>query len=170
MAQTRDAFLHAGLPVEVISVGGTHHGARMHAIEVATEIRPGTYVYNDRNTIQAGSCGEEDCAASVLVTVVSTHDTWAVIDGGSKTFSADAHLCGGFGLVRGRPDLVFERMSEEHGILTWPQSGQPLLVGERLAIIPNHICPVVNLHDAAIGVRAGRFERLIGIDGRGKSQ
>ncbi len=142
----------------------------MHAVEGATEIRPGTYIYNDRNTLQAGSCDEAECAATVLTTVVSAHESWAVIDGGSKTFSSDPHLLGGFGLAPDRPDLTFERMSEEHGIITWPDGSRPLRVGEHVRIIPNHICPVVNLHDVAFGMRGGRLERLIPTAGRGRSQ
>jgi D-serine deaminase-like pyridoxal phosphate-dependent protein len=170
LARTRDALAREGLTPEVISVGGTHHGARMPEIDVATEIRPGTYVYNDRNTLLAGSCTVDECAASVLVTVVSAHESRAVIDGGSKTFSSDPSPFGGYGLVKGHPDLVFERMSEEHGVLVWPPGTLPLRVGERLEVIPNHICPVVNLHDAAYGLRGGQVERVIVTDGRGRSR
>jgi D-serine deaminase-like pyridoxal phosphate-dependent protein len=170
LAQTRDILVRAGLAPEAISLGGTHHSARMEQLGLGTEIRPGTYIYNDRNTVIAGSCDEADCAASVLVTVVSAHETWAVIDGGSKTFTFDQSHLGGFGIVRGWPEIVFERMSEEHGILTWSGRTPLLRVGERLQIIPNHICPVINLHDASYGVRRGQVERIIRTDGRGKVQ
>ena len=170
LLSTRDVLSQQGLPTGVISVGGTHHGARMTAIEGATDIRPGTYIYNDRNTLLAGSCALGDCAAAVLVTVISAHDTWGVIDGGSKTFSSDTSVHGGFGLVKGRPDLIFERMSEEHGILTWASGGEPLRVGDRLEIIPNHICPVVNLHNDGYGLRGGYIERVITTDARGRLQ
>jgi D-serine deaminase-like pyridoxal phosphate-dependent protein len=170
MIETRDALVHAGLAPRVISLGGTHHSVRMARIGPATEIRPGIYIYNDRNTLLAGSCVEADCAASILVTVVSAHDTWAVIDGGSKTFSSDLSHRGGFGLVRGHPEIVFERMTEEHGILTWPGHTPLLRVGERLQIIPNHICPAINLHDASYGIRQGQVERVIRTDARGKVQ
>lgn len=163
-------LVQAGLCVDVVSVGGTHHGARLTYLDAATEIRPGTYVYNDRNTLLAGSCTLEDCAASILVTVISTHATWAVIDAGSKTFSSDPSPFGGFGDVKEHPDLRFERMSEEHGILSWPVGNAPLRVGDRLEVIPNHICPVVNLHDAAYGLRAGQIERILPTDARGQSR
>ena len=169
LARTRDALCRQGLSPDMISVGGTHHGARMGAIGLATEVRPGTYIYNDRNTMLAGSCREQDCAATVLVTVVSAHDTRAVVDGGSKTFSSDSSTFGGYGLVKERPDITFDRMSEEHGVLVWPRGARPLRVGERVEIIPNHICPTVNLHEVAFGLRDGAVERVIRTDGRGKT-
>ncbi len=52
-------------------------------------MRPATYVYNDLNTYYQGVCRLEDCAARVVVTVVSTAVAGrAMIDGGSKTLSS----------------------------------------------------------------------------------
>jgi D-serine deaminase-like pyridoxal phosphate-dependent protein len=164
----RDALAREGLRPQAVSVGGSHHAARMDRIEGATEIRPGTYVYNDRNTLLAGSCREADLAASVLVTVVSRGAGWAVVDGGSKAFSSDPSPAGGHGLVLGRPGWQLERMSEEHGIVTWPAAAAAPAVGERLRIVPNHVCATVNLHDEAYGVRGGRVDRMIAIAGRGR--
>lgn len=170
LAAERERLGREGLAPEVVSVGGTHHGARMAAIAGATEIRPGTYVYNDRNTLLLGSCEESQLAASVVVTVVSVNAGWAVVDGGSKTFSSDPSPAGGHGLVPGRPELSLARMSEEHGVLTWPDGARPLRVGERLRIVPNHICATVNLHDRVAQVRGGQVERLVAVAGRGRLQ
>jgi D-serine deaminase-like pyridoxal phosphate-dependent protein len=170
IAGERERLAAAGLGPSVVSVGGTHHGARMKRIAGATDIRPGTYVYNDRNTLAAGSCRTEELAAVVLVTVVSTNATWAVVDGGSKTFSSDPSPLGGFGLVVERPELRLERMSEEHGVLAWPEGARPLAVGERLAIVPNHICATVNLHDRVYLHRGGLVEEVLPVAGRGRLQ
>lgn len=170
LAESRDLLEQAGLAPAVISVGGTHHAARMEEIPLATEIRPGTYVYNDRATLLADSCTEGQCAATVLVTVVSKSEGWAVVDGGSKAFSSDAHRAGGHGLVKAHPEWSLDRLSEEHGVLTWSDDVDGPDIGERLQIIPNHICTVVNLFDRVYGVRAGNVERLLKVEGRGLSQ
>ena len=98
-----------------------------------------------------GGCRLEQCALRVMVTVVSHAISGrAVIDGGSKTFSGDRWLSGdkkGFGLVVEHPEIQFESMSEEHGHLDVTTSDFRPRIGERLTIIPNHVCPCVNMHD-----------------------
>lgn len=137
-----------------------------------TEIRAGTYVFNDRNEAVAGVCELADCALRVLVTVVSTAVEGRVtIDGGSKPFSSDRLLCGGgryFGHVTERPDLKFVSMSEEHGHLdSHPGARKPAL-GNILTIVPNHVCACVNLHDQIFYHRDGVVEGLWKIQGGGK--
>jgi D-serine deaminase-like pyridoxal phosphate-dependent protein len=170
LGEERERLERAGLPPAVVSVGGTHHGARMERLRNATDVRPGTYVYNDRNILAGDSCRLDDLAAAVLVTVVSRNDGWAVVDGGSKAFSSDPSPLGGYGLVAGRPALSLDRMSEEHGVLVWPQGAEGPRVGERLAIVPNHICATVNLHDRVFFHRGGHVERVLPVAGRGRMQ
>ena len=84
------AFRAEGMPVEIVSGGSTPSAEFAHLIPGLTEIRPGTYVYNDLNTYYQGACALEDCAVRVVATVVSTAVPGrAIIDGGSKTFSSD---------------------------------------------------------------------------------
>jgi D-serine deaminase-like pyridoxal phosphate-dependent protein len=127
-----------------------------------TECRPGTYVYNDFSQLSLGSCGIEDCALTVLATVVSVPaPDRAVVDAGSKTLSADPlrPRAGGHGLVLGRKTRV-ARLSEEHGVLQ-VEPGESFRVGERVRILPNHACVVSNLHDRLIGIRGERVEEEI---------
>ena len=93
-----ELFEKERIPVPRVSGGSTPSAFHSHHISGLTEIRPGTYIFNDRNTIEWGSCREEHCAASVLCTVVSTSvPGQAIIDGGSKTFSSDPLRPGGDG-------------------------------------------------------------------------
>jgi D-serine deaminase-like pyridoxal phosphate-dependent protein len=66
------AFQRAGIPVRIVSGGSTPTLFHSHELPGVTEIRPGTYVYNDLNTVRSGGCTMSDCAASILATVVST--------------------------------------------------------------------------------------------------
>ena len=89
----------AGLEATVVSGGSTPTLFQSHCVRGMNEIRPGTYIFNDRNTWLSGACSFEDCAATILVTVVSTAVPGRmIVDGGSKTFSSDRCVAGeGFG-------------------------------------------------------------------------
>ena len=70
LVETAEILRRRGLPIEQISPGSTP-GARYEAVVPGvTEIRPGTYIFNDRNTIDRWAATEEDCALTVLATVV----------------------------------------------------------------------------------------------------
>jgi D-serine deaminase-like pyridoxal phosphate-dependent protein len=174
VASAVDAFRRAGLAPEIVSGGSTPLLFHSHQVEGLNEIRPGTYVFNDMNTIAGGACTLADCAGSILVTVISTpRANTAIIDGGSKTFSSD-RLNGStdvtFGRVTEAPGTRFHKMNEEHGFLDTAKSEKEFKAGERLRIIPNHICVAVNLHETVYGVRGGEVERSWKVEGRGKLQ
>ena len=155
MSETAAALRAAGIEVAELSVGSTPTAALTEA--GPTEMRPGSYVYGDAQQVVLGALTAEACALGVAATVVSTPAAdRAVIDAGSKALAADARLTllRGYGIVAGRPDLVLERMSEEHGMLLAPQGRTALRVGDRLLVIPAHCCTTVNLHPAVLMVEA----------------
>ena len=158
-----------GRPDLEISVGATPTAHLVKETPGVTEMRPGTYIFKDRNTMLLGLATESDCAMRVLTTVVS-HPVpdRAVVDAGSKSLAADVTAAGGHGHVVGRPDWRVARLSEEHGVLELPP-GASLRVGDRLELIPNHVCPAINLFDRVYGVRQGRVEREILVEGRGRN-
>jgi D-serine deaminase-like pyridoxal phosphate-dependent protein len=141
----------AGIPYPIVSGGNTPAAFESHRFHGVTEIRPGTYVFNDRNTVDSEAASYADCAATVLTTVVSASVTGrAIIDAGSKTLTADPLESGEYryhGYIQGHPHLILEGLSEEHGHLKVTDSSS-IIVGERLRVIPNHICPCINLHDS----------------------
>jgi D-serine deaminase-like pyridoxal phosphate-dependent protein len=144
-----------GICADTISGGSTPTAKLSHLNPHLTEIRPGTYVYNDLNEVRLGVCKLEDCAARVIATVVSTPDpTKFIVDAGSKTLSSDRNAAdpdAGFGYVVEFPDAKITRLSEEHGEIVVPTAQlerSPLpKVGDRVSIIPNHICVCVNLQN-----------------------
>jgi D-serine deaminase-like pyridoxal phosphate-dependent protein len=169
-----DDFRAAGIGVGIVSGGSTPTLFHSHEVHGVTEIRPGTYVFNDLNTIQSGACTLEDCAATVLATVVSTAlPGQMIIDGGSKTFSSDrlanpAEVT--FGQVVEAPGARFHKMNEEHGFVDMTHAEANFSVGDRVRVIPNHICVVVNLHEKVYGVRGDTVEEVWPVDARGKLQ
>jgi D-serine deaminase-like pyridoxal phosphate-dependent protein len=166
-------FTAAGMKPEIVSGGSTPALYHSHEIEGLNEIRPGTYVFNDMNTVASGGCGLEDCAASVLVTVVShAGEDRMIVDGGSKTFSSDKLSSGGpgHGRVMEAPGASFHKMNEEHGFVDLAQAERTFAIGEKVRIVPNHICVAVNLHEYVYGVRGGKVEEVWNVEGRGKLQ
>ena len=167
-------FRREGIAVRIVSGGSTPSLYHSHELAGLNEIRPGTYVYNDWNTVASGACTPEECAAALLVTVVSTaRPGQIIVDGGSKTFSSD-RLTGStestFGHVVEAPEAVFHKMNEEHGYVDVRWCGRKFEIGERLRIIPNHICVAVNLHERVYGIRNGEVEEVWEVAGRGKLQ
>ncbi len=163
-----------GIEIRDVSLGSTPTAEYAAGVEGVTEIRPGTYVFYDRMQARLGACSLEECAATVVCTVVSRpREDLAVIDGGSKTFATDVQPgtgplnLEGFGHVIGHPGAILERLTEEHGMLA--VSGEhDLGVGDTLRIIPNHVCSTVNLHDALyLAGRDGAVEE-VRVAARGK--
>src|SRR5260370_628955 len=169
-----DDFRKAGIEVRVVSGGSTPTLFRSHEVTGVNEIRPGTYVYNDVNTVRTGASSWDDCAVSILTTVVSTaRKGHMIVDGGSKTFSSD-RLVGSsessFGRVVEDPECVFHNMNEEHGYVDIRRAGREFSVGDRVRIIPNHVCVAVNLHEHVYGMRKAKLEPTWKVEGRGKLQ
>ncbi|MGQ9919109.1 MAG: alanine racemase [Bryobacteraceae bacterium] len=162
-----------GLEPEIVSGGSTPLLWESHTMPEMNEIRPGTYIFNDRNTVLSGACSAADCAATVLVTVVSTAPDRIIIDGGSKTFSSDRLAATGeatFGEVLGHPRLRFHKMNEEHGFVDLNGEPQHFQPGDRLRILPNHICVVMNLHERVFAVRGDQVLAEWRVEARSKLQ
>jgi D-serine deaminase-like pyridoxal phosphate-dependent protein len=170
--RTFELFARAELPLSVVSGGSTPTAYESSQFHGVNEVRPGMYIFNDRTTAAIQAASFSDCALSVAVTVVSTAvPGHAIVDGGSKTFSSDRYQAengAGFGLVKEDHAAVVERLSEEHGHLNITQSERRYRVGDRLSIIPNHVCTTLNLHDEVYGVRGDEVETVWRVAGRGK--
>ena len=164
----------AGHEPRVVSGGSTPTMYHSHEIFAMDEIRPGTYIFNDRNTINSGACTLEECAATIIATVVSTARPGQIlIDGGSKTFSSDRlnnDTGVSFGMVLGSPEAHFHKMNEEHGFIDISRCERKFEVGEKIQILMNHVCVVMNLHEQAHGHRKGIVETSWPIAARGKLQ
>lgn len=165
------AFDRAGLPLEIVSAGSTPAAKMSHLVPGITEIRPGTYVYNDLNTYYQGLCTLEDCAVRVITTVVSTSVAGqVVVDAGSKVFSSDALSAGpkrGFGRVMEIEGATISKLNEEHGYVEASDYGA-FAVGQVLSVVPNHVCTCINMHDEVYVARSNQIVGTLKIAARGK--
>jgi len=162
----------ANLRPGIVSGGSTPTAFRTHEIEGVTEFRPGTYIFNDRTTCEIGACEKDDVALTVLATVVSTAvPGQAVIDAGSKALGREplrAAGGGGFGVLAEHSEVTVKAMSEEHGLLDLQGSDWLPAIGDRVHVIPNHVCIVVHLNDVVHGIRNGVIETSWPVAARGR--
>lgn len=154
MHEIANAIRDAGVEIKDISAGSTPTGEIVAQTGMVNEIRPGTYIFNDYMITKEGASRLEDIAGHLYVTVVSTPcDEYAVINGGTKTFPMDITLnmppyfYPGYAIVEGNDDLLLMRMNEEHGIISSKCGKTGLKVGQKLCLIPIHICTAINMQN-----------------------
>jgi D-serine deaminase-like pyridoxal phosphate-dependent protein len=168
-----DTLAAAGLAPEVVSGGSTPTFWRSHELAGTTEVRAGTGIFNDRTTVEVGACEWDQLAYSVLATVVSTAvPGQAVVDAGAKAVARDPLPTGGPGLgaLLDRPDVLVSSVSEEHGILDLSVTDWRPRVGDRVRVVPNHVCVSVNLQERLWGLRGEQVVEEWNVEGRGRSE
>lgn len=170
LVETKQMAADAGIAFSEISVGSTpaaRSELRRHGV---TEVRPGTYVFNDTAMMSLGVATQDTCAARILATVVGrpSEDRF-VIDAGTKCFTSDGVGRPGWIQAVGRDDLTMNFTTEEHGAGTIDlNEGGRLEIGDKIEFIPSHICPVVNLFDSVYATRRGDVIEELRVAGRGK--
>ncbi|HKP74854.1 MAG TPA: alanine racemase [Longimicrobiaceae bacterium] len=167
-----DALADAGLAPEIVSGGSTPTFWRSHEVAGTTEVRPGTNIFNDRITFTVGACAWDQIAYSVLATVVSTAvPGQAVVDAGAKTIARDPAPNGvpGLGALLDRPEVLVSGVSEEHGILDLSRTDWRPRVGDRVRVVPNHVCVSVNLQERLWGIDGERIVDEWIVEGRGRA-
>jgi D-serine deaminase-like pyridoxal phosphate-dependent protein len=168
-----DALTRAGIAPEIVSGGSTPLLWDSHTISGVNEIRPGTYIFNDRNTLLSGACARSDCAATILCTVVSVQGERMMIDGGSKTFSSDGSASAEdtlYGAIEGDAGARFHKMNEEHGYVDLSRAERTYRPGDRVRVLMNHVCAAINLHEQVWAVRGDEVIESWAVAGRGKLQ
>jgi D-serine deaminase-like pyridoxal phosphate-dependent protein len=164
-----DALRRDGFEIGTISAGSTPTMLTAAAGAV-TEMRAGTYVYGDRQQWALGAIPAEGCAVAVAATVVSVHAERIVLDAGAKALTKDrAEWLTGFGAIVGYPDLVLERVNDYHGVVAASAGVARPRLGDVVAIVPNHICPVVDLVDSVLALAADGSVADWPVDARGRS-
>lgn len=172
MAEALQVFKNGGHSAPEISMGGTPQLHWTEKVPGITEHRPGTYIFHDRSTVKRGKLWKmEDVALTIHGTVVSrpTPDR-AIIDAGSKAITPEPFGLDLLGHVVEFPETHLYAMSEEHGFIdlsSCPPDRRPQL-GDRVSVIPNHVCATVNMSNFLVGVRNGIVEVVWPVVARGR--
>lgn len=169
--ETKALLAAQGIPIEQVSGGGTPCMWRVHEHKEVTEHRAGTYVYGDRTTVKSGVMQFDQCAFTIIATVISrpTPDR-AVLDAGGKALSYDLNRVEGYGLILDYPEAHIYGLSEEHGHVDCAGCDRKPDIGERVTIIPNHCCVANNLFNQIAGARDGQVEVTWPVAARGMVQ
>lgn len=156
--------------------GGSTPTAVLPDAGVATELRPGVYVFGDAQQWELETCRPEDIALTVAATVVSRHDGSAgtprrlVLDAGSKVLGADRPAwVSGHGRLLDHPHARITALSEHHATVDWPGDRLPAR-GQRLRVVPNHVCTTVNLVDEVAVVTDGEIVDTWQVAARGRNR
>lgn len=169
--KSAELLRQAGFKTEILSAGSSFSAKYPEYLTGVTELRPGTYIYNDRSQLAIGMVTEKQCALRVIATVVSRPDEHtAIIDAGSKTLSSDTlSRASGYGYVMEHPEVAIVKLNEEHGYMK-SEGIMPFRIADLATIIPNHACVVSNLAEEAYAVRGGQVVATIAIEARGKNR
>ncbi len=173
--QAANVLRKMGIAIDTVSIGSTPSLMHSEIIEGITEIRPGTYIFMDVG--QASALNDfSRCAATVLATVISKPtEERIVLDTGAKALTSQTRSGGicetsGYGLVKNSANIRLSGVYDEHGLIYSQEYAQTIGLGDKIEVIPNHICPVCNLYDTAYLVSEGEVLRKIPILCRGKTQ
>ncbi len=171
LVDTRDKCKRSGLDVSIISSGGSPEMWKDDGLAHVTEYRAGTYVYLDRSLVASGNFDYEDCALTVLTTVVSrpTLDR-AIIDAGTKALTSDLLGLEGYGVVQELGEAKIYAANEEHGYLDISHLSQKPGIGDLVRVTPNHVCPVTNLFEEVVFIRGNDVLGAVKVDARGMVQ
>ena len=170
LTNAAEALRANGIEPIVLSAGSSPT-AVAGARPPVTEMRPGTYLIGDRLQVAVGASPVDGVAIAVAATVVSTAvPGQVVIDAGAKTLTKDLPpYLDGYGTLPAYPDGVIERVSDYHGQVRFPDGARRPALGEIVAVVPNHACPVIDLYDTFVATRSGTTIGRWRVDARGRS-
>jgi D-serine deaminase-like pyridoxal phosphate-dependent protein len=169
-AAARRAIERAGLPLSILSVGGTGSYDIDPTVPGVTEIQPGSYLFMDAHYASIGGAhtdGFSDfgVSLSVLTTVVSRPSKGrAITDGGNKALSTDE----GQAVPKDLSGVSYRPGGDEYGILSLKMPSRDLQVGDKIEFVCGHCDTTVNLYNVFFGVRKGIVEAVWPIEGRGR--
>jgi D-serine deaminase-like pyridoxal phosphate-dependent protein len=171
ISEACDLIAKSGLETSIISTGGAPEMWRDDGLEMITEYRTGTYVFFDRSLVERGVCSRAECGLHVLATVVSrpTSDR-AMIDAGTKSLTSDLLGLQGYGIIPELGDGKIYEANEEHGYVDISGTQNKPAVGDLVRVLPNHVCPVMNLFDRVVFVRGDEVLGRVKVDARGLVQ
>ena len=169
LERAASALEAAGFEVVVVSAGATPTRTLSAAGRV-TEIRAGTYALGDRQQVALGAMAPDEPAAVVVATVVAAKVGRAVLDAGAKALTKDLpSFVEGYGAIPAWPGAIIDKLNDYHGMVSLAGGGTRPRIGEVVGVVPNHICPVVDLVSSFAAVGAdGRVDHWA-VDARGRS-
>ncbi len=142
-----------GLPVDLVSAGGTGTHAISGRIPGVTEIQGGSYLLMD--TDYQTVCPEFQLALSVLGTVISRRgNERLILNIGLKEISGER----GLPVLKNAGGARLIKLNAEHAIVDILDPGFYAQVGDQLELWAHYSDATANLHRRMFGVRGGEVE------------
>jgi D-serine deaminase-like pyridoxal phosphate-dependent protein len=160
LIETKACLERNGMPVEIVSVGGTGTYSLSGRYPGVTEIQAGSYLFMDTDYQQC--CADFTPALTLLTTVISKTEAERVVtDAGLKALSCER----GVPAVKDLPGLKTRRLTAEHGIIDLVDPSAPVQVGDRIEMWVHYSDATVNLHERIYGIRGGLVEEVLRVEG-----
>ena len=171
--------------------GGSTPTAALTTGGVVNELRPGVYVFHDAQQVALGTATLDDVALWVVATVVATPSAdRLVLDSGSKVLGPERpDYLAGHGLLPELAGAAVTSLSEHHAVVTLGGgmadgaggadraggglgvgAGRGPRVGDRVAVVPNHVCYTVNLVDELVTIAGGEVADRWPVAARGRNR
>jgi len=165
LTESAAACRDAGLPVEIVSCGGSGTYPTTVGLPGVTEVQAGGATFGDGLYRDLGAAVEP---ALTLLTQVTSRPTpeRVILDAGRKALDPTARP----GVPRGVPITGPMRCSAEHGILQLEKPSDTPRVGDRIELDIGYSDQVVHLHEALYAIRSGQIEAIWPVAARGKLQ
>lgn len=161
MGDLRSGIEKLGASDFEVSAGSTLTSRYLKSSDGITEIRPGTYIYNDLRTMERWACSRDEIAAQMLTTISSARGNRITLDAGSKTLTTSQIPVFKYGQFKDDENAIINRLSEEHGVIDHPDFHHKYSIGDRVRILPIHICVWMDLQREIYGVRGEKIVERI---------
>jgi D-serine deaminase-like pyridoxal phosphate-dependent protein len=159
LVATRCMLERAGIPVEIVSSGGTTDYSIVGAYPGVTEVQAGSYLLMDQWKTQFVS--DFTPALSMLTTVVSRSNGGRVVtDAGLKVMSGYR----GMPKVKGVPGLELKALHAEHCLMEIADPALSVEVGDILEIWVEYVDATISRHRQMYGLRNGVLEEVFEIE------
>jgi D-serine deaminase-like pyridoxal phosphate-dependent protein len=160
LVESAALFESAGIPVSIVSTGGTGTHAVSGEYPGITDIQAGSYLFMDTVYLNRGASFER--SLTVLATVISTRGAGhAVLDCGVKAISGER----GLPSLKNLPGTQVKALHAEHALIEIePGSGTTLQAGQKVEVWVQYSDATVNLHSCFYGVRNGEVEEVYRIE------
>ena len=161
MGELRSEIERLGASDFVVSAGSSLTSLYLKGSDGVTEIRPGTYIYNDLRTMERWACSRNQIAAFMLTTISSARGNRITVDAGSKTLTTSQIPIFNYGQFVDDESAIVNRLSEEHGVVDLPEGHRNYSIGDRVRVLPIHICVWMDLQREVYGVRNNQIVERI---------
>ena len=161
MGELRSEIERLGASDFVVSAGSSLTSLYLKGADGVTEIRPGTYIYNDLRTMERWACSRDQIAAFMLTTISSARGNRITVDAGSKTLTTSQIPTFKYGQFVDDESAIVNRLSEEHGVVDLPEGHRNYSIGDRVRVLPIHICVWMDLQREVYGVRNNQIVERI---------